>query len=111
MPKKPLEKEVQKGILDWLRYKGIFCFKIPTTGTYKAKTNSFIPSQNVGAPDIMAFKPTDYGAVAIAIEVKRSPSHKLSPAQVSWCEKFQSKAGGVYVVTSSIAELEALELF
>ncbi len=74
--KPPLEKHIQKACLDYLKMKGYLAWRNQTTGTYNAKSGGFIPSQAVGAPDIlMLHKGVFYG-----IEIKTDKG-VLSDAQ------------------------------
>ena len=107
---KEKESQIQKSILDYLRLKRIFCFKMNTTGIFKKDTGSYIPSQNVGAPDIFAFIPagkitpdnTSY-CRAYALEVKR-PKNTQSLSQIEWQKKFED-AGGIYLIVRSIDDI------
>ena len=104
--KKPKESEIQRSIIDWLRWKGYFCHKMPSVGTYKVKTGHFIPSPNKGAPDIMAYKKSNLGAIAIAIEVKRDEKSKQTESQRQWQEDFSTKANGLYILATSIGDVD-----
>jgi hypothetical protein len=97
----PKESEIQKAILDYLRLVcKIFCYKNNTTGIYKKSTNSYIPSQSVGCPDITAIINGKY----IGIEVKR-PGGKVSPEQLKFGE-YIKEAGGEYWVVYSVEDCE-----
>ena len=97
---KELERDIQKSIIDYLSLKGYFFMKVNTVGIFKQATGSYIPSQSVGAPDILVFLD---GGVCMAIEVKTSIG-KLSPHQEAW--KSRSKAIGMdYVVCRSIDDV------
>ena len=101
----PLEKEIQKTILDYLRLKGYFCWKNNTAGIFDQRSKSYIPSHNVGAPDIFVIVPP-LGR-CIAIEVKR-PGNYQSQEQKEW-QKRHEKSGGIYWLVYSIDELIQLE--
>lgn len=96
---KIFEKDIQRSIIDYLRLKGVLCWKNSTGGIYKKSTDSYIPSQSVGAPDIFALdEGTFYG-----IEVKR-PGGKLSDKQSEFLRKIEEN-GGVAIVATSIDDV------
>ena len=72
--KKELEKDIQKSVIDYLKIKKHFFMKVNTVGIYKKATGSYIPSQSVGAPDILVF--TD-GGYTVCLEIK-TKTGKLS---------------------------------
>lgn len=94
------ESDVQKAILDYLRYRGIFCFKNNTVGIYKRDTGAYIPSQSKGSPDIICVVDGKF----IGIEVK-GPSGRQSPDQIEFQERLE-RAGGRYIVARSIDDVE-----
>lgn len=67
MPNIIKERDIQKGILDYLKLKGIFCWKNSTVGIAKLN-GSFIPAQMTGVSDIIGLLPDGR---FLAIEVKR----------------------------------------
>lgn len=98
------ESDVQRAILEYLRYKRIFCFKNNTTGIYKPSTGSYIPSQSVGAPDIIAIVNCHNVGVMLGLEVK-SPTGRLSPHQIIFKKNLEDN-GAFYAVVRSIEDAE-----
>ena len=97
---KEKESQIQKTILDYLRYRKVFCWKQNTVGIYKQSTGSYIPSQSVGAPDIFAVK----NGKVFGIEVK-TKTGKQSDNQKNFQQDFE-KAGGIYLVARSIEDVQ-----
>jgi len=93
------EQDIQRSILDFLKWKKIFCWKNNTAGIYKKATGHYIPSGAVGSADIFAIsKGTFY-----AIEVKTTTG-KQSEKQKEFQENVE-KAGGIYILAKSIEDL------
>src|SRR3990167_6222466 len=93
------EKPTQKAILQYLTMRRIFHWKNNTVGIYKKTTDSYIPSQAVGSPDIFAVKD---GRI-IGIEVK-----DIKGAQSEHQKAFQAgleKAGGIYILARSLDDV------
>lgn len=84
----PLEKEIQKTILDWLELNKIFAWTNKTQGTYDPVKKIFRKSKNQmnGVPDILGILPDGR---FLAIEVKRKPN-KPSAEQIEFIGKAQS---------------------
>ena len=104
-----LEKHIQKSILGYLELLNIFHYKNNTAGIYKQATGSYIPSQSVGAPDIICVIKGRY----IGIEVKAA-----NGVQSEHQKEFQKRlqhAGGIYILAYSlddvIPRIEALRKF
>lgn len=79
------ESQIQKQVLDYLRLRKIFCFKLNNTGVYKKATGSYIPSGIIGLPDIIAFIRNE----VVFLEIKTEKG-KLSDGQKAFqaqCEK------------------------
>ena len=95
----PKESEIQKTILDWLRWNKFFAWKNNTAGIFKKATNTYIPSHNVGAPDIFAIKAGKF----YGIEVKR-PKNEPTTNQLEWGRQLEA-AGGKYIVATSLDNL------
>jgi hypothetical protein len=93
--KKILESEIQKQILDYLKLKRVFHFKNNTAGIYKVSTGSYIPSQSVGAPDIICV----IGGTFCGLEVKR-PGGKQSDNQKAFQDSLEEAGGKYYLVFS-----------
>jgi len=99
----PLEKQIQRAILDFLRVNKICCWKNNNTGIYKKATNSYIPSPIHGVADIIGLIPHQNGRF-IAIEVKR-PNGKQTDCQKIF-EEMIKENNGIYILTHSVDELE-----
>ena len=109
------EKEIQKTILDWLKWhKQIFCWRNNSgamVSEYKGKKR-FMRFGAEGSPDIFAVKmvfPCPGNGIIgvgqiIGIEVK-SPTGKMSEAQEKFREEFQ-KVGGIYILARSVEDVE-----
>ena len=97
---KPLEADVQKQILQFLRYKNIFHYR-NNTGAYSDKESGrYIRFGSKGAGDIIAIYP---GGRYWSIEVKR-PGGKLSDDQIEFLLSVR-KAGGVGSCVESIEDV------
>jgi VRR-NUC domain len=94
------EKDIQRTILDYLAAKRIFHRKINNVGIFKQSTGSYIPSQSVGMPDIIAV----VNGRIIGIEVKR-PGGPQSPGQKQFQKELET-AGGLYFLVHSVEELQ-----
>lgn len=99
-----LEKEIQKTIIDYLRYNGWFVIKNNTVGIYKKNTDSYIPSQAVGLADLTIIKDSR----VIMLEVK-TPKGKQSDGQIEF-EKNWKEKGGEYYVVRSVEDIEKIIL-
>lgn len=95
----PLEKIIQRQILEWLRYKKVFCWKQNNVGIRKPD-GGFIPASTVGVPDILGIVK---GGKFLGIEVKRSGG-KPSPAQTDFLENIK-RNGGIAIVATSLEEV------
>lgn len=96
------ESDIQYSILQYLRLKQHFCWKNSTVGIYKKATNSYIPSQNVGSPDIFSIKDGKF----YGIEVK-SEKNKQTPLQVEWQKRFE-KEKGIYILVRSLDDISGI---
>lgn len=92
----PLEKDIQKAILDYLNLKGIFCWKEHSGGLPVDNGQRFIPIGLRGKSDILGII---QGGRFLAIEVKR-PKGKVSVEQRLFLEKINEKGGIAFVATS-----------
>lgn len=95
----PLEKDIQKSILDYLHAKKVFCWKQANTGIYKPDGSGYIPIGLKGVSDILGC----YKGRFLAIEVKR-PSGKLSPDQELFLNHVREN-GGIALVARSIDDI------
>lgn len=98
MSLKILEKNIQRQILQYLRLKKIFAFKLNNVGIKKVN-GSYIPSGILGLPDIIAH----YDGRVVYLEIK-SETGKLSKHQIAFQE--QCKKDSVqYLVIRSFSDL------
>jgi hypothetical protein len=94
-----LEKDIQKLIIDYLRYSGWFVIKNNTVGIYKKETGKYIPSQAVGLADLTILKD---GRV-IMIEIKNEKG-KQTDGQLEF-ERNWTEHGGLYFVVRSLDDV------
>lgn len=99
----PLEKEIQKIIIDYLSLKR-YCFWRNNSGALKTEKGGFIRFGAVGSPDICLIK----DGIFFGIEVKR-PGGKMSDGQIEFQKKCL-EAGGRYHVVTSLDDVRALGL-
>lgn len=92
------EKEIQHGILDYLRMKGIFVWR-NNTGAFKVG-DRFIRTGMKGLPDILGVL---QGGKLLAIEVKRE-SGRVSPEQEEVLLRLKN-AGAVAFVARSLDDV------
>ena len=96
-----LEQHIQKQILDYLRFRGIFCWKNNTAGIYVKARDTYIPSHAPGVSDILGVLK---GGRFLAIEVKAEKG-RVSPHQQMFLDSI-NEAGGLAFVASSVEECE-----
>ena len=94
------EKDIQKQILDWLRWHKVFCWKSNTAGIYRKSTDSYIPAGMRGISDIIGI----FNGRMICIEVKM-PKKKPSEFQQRFIDSI-NKSGGIAFVAHSLDEVE-----
>jgi hypothetical protein len=92
------ESAVVRACLDYLAAIGVFAWRVNNVGIFR--DNAFVFHGTPGVPDIIGILP---GGRWLGIECK-SGKGKQSPAQVDF-QKRATKAGGVYLLTRSAAEL------
>lgn len=101
--KPPLEKEIQKTMLEWLTYQpSTFVWRQNSGAMYtdsKTGRHGFKTASVDGISDIMGV----YKGYPLAIEVKR-PGEKPTEYQMDFLTKF-AKAGGIAMVASSLEEM------
>ena len=95
--RQPLEKEIQKSILEWLQWNKVFCWKQNNAGIYKPDTGQYIPSGKRGISDIIG---VINGGKFLAIEVKRKGA-KSSEVQQEFLDRV-TKEGGVAFCADSL---------
>ena len=96
------ESEVQKAILDWLRWHKIFCWKTNNTGIFKQKTGSYIKVGMKGIADLIGIIPPS--GRLLAIEVKR-PGNTASSEQKSFLASIRA-SGGIGFIAFGIEDVE-----
>src|SRR5882757_7430256 len=102
-----IEQSIQRTILDFLRWKGIFCWKNSTAGIYVKARNTYIPSHAPGVADILGILDSRFGQSGrfLAIEVKALKG-KVSPHQETFLKEINER-GGLAFVARSLEEVEA----
>ncbi len=99
----PLERDVQRAVLEYLAWRKIFAWRNQTTGIYDPRRGVFRAGQTLrGVPDVLGILPDGR---FLGVEVKRPGKH-LEPHQ----QEFQTRATAlkaVCVCVHSAAELDA----
>lgn len=97
---RPLEKHIQRQILDYLKLKGVFAWPNKTIGVFDASRGCYRrpvdPHWLNGVPDILAL--TKCGTF-IAIEVKR-PGAKPTPEQLRFIDNVLQRKNIAFVAYS-----------
>lgn len=96
-----LEQYIQKQILDYLRFRGIPCYKHQNAGIRKLD-GSYIPTHTRGVSDIIGCLPKS--GRFLAIEVKR-PGGKATQEQQNFLDTI-NEAGGLAFVATSVEDVE-----
>ena len=96
MSRKIKEKDIQKAILDYLRWHKVFCWKAGSVGIYKKATDSYIPVGMKGVSDILGILPKGR---FLAIEVK-GPKGVLTEAQKKFIDAIKERSGVAFVARS-----------
>ncbi len=102
---RPLERDIQRSILDYLKYKGIFHFRVNTGGIMRQGRWTNSPNTTKGVSDIIAVMPCKFaleGGTIVAIEVKR-PGEKPSIDQLAFLAAIE-KNGGYALVAYSLQD-------
>lgn len=103
---KPLEKDIQRDILQYLRLRGIFCWRQNSgamQGEYKGKKRFVQFTSEPGICDIIGLLPSGR---LLAIEVKR-PGGKAKEHQQSFIDQINA-SNGIAVVITSLSEVITL---
>lgn len=109
MDKRPLEKNIQRYICDYLQKRELFFWRsnnIPVYGRSNDGVRRFraLPKYTPrGIPDITII----HKGMPIFLEVKRDDKAKLRPEQKIMCKKIRSN-GGLYFVVWSVEQVEKL---
>ena len=109
----PLETEIQRNIIDYLKLNNIFHFRVNTMGVMRKGRYCPSPTTTKGVADIIAICPPEdkdhpyEGNVGqlCAIEVKRLGG-KQSPDQKKF-QKAVEDAGGLYLLCYSVNDVRA----
>jgi hypothetical protein len=96
-----LEQDIQKQILDYLRWRGIPCYKHQNAGIRKPD-GGYIPTLTRGVSDIIGCIPKT--GRFLAIEVKR-PGNKPTAEQQQFIDTI-NEAGGLASVARSVEEVQ-----
>lgn len=100
----PLESSIQRAIFEYLRYEGIFCFRVNQQGVpLHDGSGRWRRGPTRGISDILGILP---GGRFLAIEVKR-PGEKPTPQQEAFLEAV-NQSGGLGIVATSIDDVEKL---
>lgn len=100
LPPKPLEKDIQRAILEYLHLKKYFCWR-NNTGGFKDSRNHFYQFGFIGSGDIFGLLPTGR---FFSIEVKRPGS--LPTSQQIQFMKEVNRNGGLAFVAYSVEDVE-----
>ena len=110
MPKapQPLEKVIQKQIMDWLRLRGWFVErmnsgKIPIPGV----KGRMVRLHTEGCPDVLALRRSPDGLTTdvLFVEVKR-PGNKPTEIQLAMHEQIRAKTGATVIVATGYEDVE-----
>lgn len=96
-----LEQDIQKAILDYLKYKKIYSWKSPSTGLYDPTRKIFRKNKGIKTVDILGILPS---GKFLAIEVKRKPN-KPTPDQLEFIDNI-NRNNGLAFVAYSFTEVE-----
>lgn len=100
MEKKPLERDIQKQIIAYLRLKNVYCWENRSQGTFDPKRRLFRQNKGKffikGVSDVLGIT-TD--GTFIAIEVKR-PGGKVTPEQMDFIANIARNNGIAFVAYS-----------
>ncbi len=112
------EKDVQKQILDYLKIRGVFCWRNQTTGIYDPTARRFRKNSGMnGVADVLGVLPQDfcnhfeaghsYVKVGrfLAIEVKAAKG-KQSLEQFAF-QKAVEENGGLYILARSVDDVKS----
>ena len=103
VPRTISEKSIEVSILEWLKLKGIFAWKVENGGVYNQKrgVHIFSRTRTPGVADIIGI----YNGKALAIEVK-SEKGRLSDQQKDFLNRFELE-GGIVIVARSIEDVSS----
>jgi hypothetical protein len=99
----PRESVIQRAILEFLAWRGIFVFRVNQQGVpLHDGSAEYRPSPTRGVADILGVLP---GGRFLAIEVKR-PGNNPTDSQAQFLSRVAS-AGGLAFVATSVGDVEA----
>lgn len=101
MKKKILEKDIQKLILEWLRWQKVFCWKMNNSAVYIKSKDRYMKSPLRGVSDILGII---NGGTFLAIEVKAEKG-KVSPEQQEFIDNI-TKNGGIAFVARCLEDVK-----
>ena len=109
---KPLERDVLRACLDYLKLRGVFHFRVNNAGIFNQKSGGYFHHGMLGISDIIAVLPQIieiHGekvtqGVICCIEVK-SPTGKTSTHQDAFLGQI-NRLGGLGVVVRSVDDLK-----
>lgn len=90
------EKQIENQVLSWLKFKGIFAFKVKSTGTYDQASGRFrtpSPWYRKGCPDVLVC----YSGRMVGLEVK-TQTGRLSVHQKLFHQDMEAAGGKTFVV-------------
>ncbi len=94
------ETAIQSSILQYLKVKGIFNFRVNNGGIFREGRWTPSSTQTKGVPDIIVVKAGQF----IGIEVK-SEKGRLSPFQIAFKQRLEAQQG-VYLVARSVRDVQ-----
>ena len=94
------EKDIQKGILEYLSYRKGFFWR-NNSGGFRDIKNHFYRFGLKGSPDILGIIPPD--GRLVAIEVKSATGQMTDDQR--WFQEQVEKHGGVYVLARSVQDV------
>lgn len=103
-----LEKDIKRQIIQYLRFKNIFCWVQSNVGIYDQASGKYRKLNGIGqmkgVSDILGI----YKGRPLAIEVK-TPTGRLSEFQDHFLKQFE-KAGGIAILARSVDDVEKVLL-
>lgn len=99
------EKQIENTILNWLAWRGVYSWKVKTTGTYDSKRKVFFKGHalyRTGVSDIIGILPPNGRLFAIEVKSKKGI---IQPNQKAFLEEI-AKRGGLTLVARSLDDVE-----
>ena len=102
-PRIPLEKDIQRAVIQYLAFRGFHVWRNQTQGTWDAKKGIYRNNQTLkGVPDLLGILPKGR---FFGIEIKR-PGRHLDLHQLRF-HQLANISGAFCVCVHSVAEMEA----